>query len=83
MHNLVLYYSERCYFCNIVVDFIKEKNIKVDYKEIKKQDNLSYLFKTTNRQTVPCLFIDDVPMYESKDIIEWMKSNINQLRKNQ
>ena len=33
------------------------------------------LKEKTGRTQVPCLFIDDVPMFESADIIAWLKKN--------
>lgn len=35
------------------------------------------LYELTNRLRVPCLVIDGNPMYESLDIIEWLKENLN------
>ncbi|WP_373454247.1 glutathione S-transferase N-terminal domain-containing protein [Halanaerobium congolense] len=28
------------------------------------------------KRQVPCLFIDGEPLYESSDIINWLKSNL-------
>jgi glutathione S-transferase len=28
----------------------------------------------TGRNTVPCLYIDDVPLFESADIIDWLEA---------
>ena len=39
------------------------------------------LFSETGRRTTPCLFIDGKPMFESEDIIEWLKNNQFNLHK--
>ena len=31
-------------------------------------------YQRTGRRTVPCLYIDDVPFFESADIIEWLEA---------
>jgi len=39
------------------------------------------LKKDTGRTTVPCLYIDNNPMFESYDIMEWLKTNKDKLEK--
>ena len=33
------------------------------------------LIRVGGKQQVPCLFIDGKPMYESLDIVEWLRAN--------
>ncbi|MDD0852670.1 glutathione S-transferase N-terminal domain-containing protein [Halobacteriovorax sp. GB3] len=81
--KLELFYFDSCPFCQIVLQAIKELNIKVDYKDIfSDQQNLERLVSDTGRRTVPCLYIDNKPMHESSDIIQWLKSNADKLEKN-
>lgn len=35
----------------------------------------------TGRRTVPCLYIDNQPMFESQDIMEWLRDNESNLEK--
>jgi len=39
------------------------------------------LKKDTGRTTVPCLYINGKPMFESYDIMEWLKTNEGKLEK--
>ncbi|MFI5389898.1 MAG: glutaredoxin family protein [Bacteriovoracales bacterium] len=80
--KLDLYYFDSCPFCQIVLKVIKELNLLVDLKNIHEDErNLLKLYKDTGRRTVPCLYIDGVPLFESLDIIEWLRKNSNQLEK--
>ncbi|SDL91216.1 glutaredoxin family protein [Halarsenatibacter silvermanii] len=76
--NLELFYMPYCPFCKKVTRFLKEKNIEeeVELKNINKDSEAhEKLKKTGGEDQVPCLFIDGEPMYESNDIIEWLKEN--------
>ena len=82
-YNLDFYYFDSCPFCQKVMRVIKDLDIKVTYKDIRKdQASLQKLMDDTGRRTVPCLYIDDKPMHESDDIISWLNDNKNDLAKN-
>lgn len=79
---LELYYFDTCPYCQRVIKTIDELKVKVDLKDI--HENLSDLQKltyVTGRKTVPCLFIDGVPMHESQDIMNWLRANNETLEK--
>ena len=40
-----------------------------------REDRLE-LIRVGGKQQVPCLFIDGKPMYESLDIVEWLRANL-------
>ncbi len=42
---------------------------------LENPENREIHFKNTNRTTVPCLYIDGVPMFESRDICTWLANN--------
>ncbi len=80
--KLDLYYFDSCPFCQIVLKVIKELNLLVHLKNIHEDErNLLKLYSDTGRRTVPCLYIDGVPLFESLDIIEWLRKNSNNLEK--
>lgn len=81
--KLELFYYDACPFCQYVLSTIKNLNIKVDYCNIQEDEN-SYnrLVKDTGRRTVPCLYIDNKPMFESSDIMKWLEDNSDSLEKN-
>ncbi len=81
--KLKLYFFYSCPFCQIVLETIDQLSISVELIDIMAdEEERDFLRKKTGRYTVPCLFIDDHPMHESRDIIEWLNLNKNKIQKN-
>ena len=79
--TLELFYYDACPFCQLVLRAIEDLKIEVEYKNIQKDSaNLERLVKDTGRRTVPCLYIDNKPMHESSDIVQWLKGNADNLK---
>ena len=75
--TLKLYMFETCPFCQKVIREIKSSGrTDIEFHNIRQseEDRLE-LIKVGGKQQVPCLFIDGVPMYESDDIVVWLKEN--------
>jgi glutaredoxin len=84
MQNPILdfYYFDACPYCQRVIKVIDELKIKVNYMNIYENTNdMEKLIYITGRKTVPCLFVDGVPMHESSDIMEWLRKNDKNLLK--
>ena len=80
--KLELYYYEQCPFCRIVLDKINQLGLtdKIIYKNTL--ENPTYRaehISLTGRTTVPCLYIDNSPMFESMDINLWLEKNKNSI----
>lgn len=77
MQNLKLYIMDACPFCKKVIRFMEKNNVEgVDLVDINadprhKED----LVKIGGVNQVPMLLVDDNPMYESEDIIHWLRIN--------
>jgi len=73
-----LYIMETCPYSRKVMDFTKENHIEYDKKDISKQENLDELIKLGGKVQVPFLYDreNDISMYESNDIIEYIKSKV-------
>ena len=85
MSNLKLefFYYDACPFCQRVKSIISDLNIKLDYCDISTDNaSLERLMTDTGRRTVPCLYINNKPMFESADIANWLKDNVEKLEKN-
>ena len=83
MANLELFYFDSCPFCQHVLMVINQLDLKVTLSDIMNSiEKRSQLINDTGRKTVPCLYIDGRPMFESQDIIKWLKDNVNNLEKN-
>jgi len=82
--NLKLYYFPSCPYCQIVLSTISKLEIDVRLINIHQDpEERSYLYEKTGRYTVPCLFINEEPMHESYDIIEWLEKNIGRIKKHE
>ncbi|MBP2025889.1 glutaredoxin family protein [Peptoniphilus stercorisuis] len=77
MANLNLYIGTYCPFCRKVENFIEDNNISgVNYINIDKdKEAREHLVEVGGKKQVPCLFVDEKPMYESMDIINYLKEN--------
>ena len=76
MPELILYHFEGCPYCAKVRNFMTKNNISIPLKDIHA--NPVYrdeLIKIGGKKQTPCLVIDGKAMYESLDIIEWLKKN--------
>jgi len=73
-----LYYRPECPFCQKVLNFIEEKGIEVNLLDINEESNQQELMEKGGRQQVPFLVdeTNDMSMYESDDIIEYINSKI-------
>ena len=74
--ELVLYYKPTCPFCRKVLDFMNEDGIELPMRDIvADEDARQALIDVGGKQQVPCLFIDGEPLYESNDIIQYLRDN--------
>ncbi len=80
--QLKLYKYNSCPFCMRVMQTIESLNIKVEYHDIMQNpEDFKFHTEKTGRRTVPCLYIDGEPMFESSDITDWLQENIANLEK--
>lgn len=80
--KLELYYFDACPYCQIVLSAIKETKLQnkvtlLDTRQDPKRREK--LIADTGRGTVPCLYIDDKPMHESRDIANWLHKYAHEL----
>lgn len=75
--KLELMYREYCPYCKKVFSHFPDLKEHVRLRELSKdEDALIKLKKLGGKTQVPCLMIDDEPLYESDDIIKWLKTNL-------
>lgn len=78
MPTLNLYFLETCPYCRKVLQFMDEQNIEISMKNISQDPQLrGELIQKGRKSQVPALEIDGKIMYESDDIIQWLKENIS------
>ena len=75
--DLKLYMFDTCPFCRKVLKEIEDQGrTDIELKNIRKDpEDEKTLLEVGGKSQVPCLFIDGKPMYESGDIIEWLRNN--------
>lgn len=75
--KLELYMFDTCPFCRRVLKYLDESGrTDVELHNIHKSEaDRQRLVAVGGMEQVPCLFVDGVPMYESLDIIDWLKAH--------
>ena len=75
-HELELFMKPTCPYCIKVMNFMSETNITIPLRDIVADESAAEtLIAIGGKRQVPCLFIDGKPLYESGDIIEWLRDN--------
>lgn len=71
-----LFYMDYCPYCEKVREYMHENNIELEEVNIdESKEGREELIEKGGKLQVPMLLIDDKPLYESLDIIEWLKEN--------
>lgn len=75
--KLDLYMFETCPYCHKVLNEIEaEGRSDITLHDIhKNEEDRQTLIRVGGKEQVPCLFIDGTPMYESDDIVTWLKNH--------
>ncbi len=75
--ELRLFVSDTCGYCRLVKKYIDDcGRTDVKYENISQSPEAAEELVTVGgKSQVPCLFIDGKPLYESSDIIQWLKDN--------
>ena len=75
--KLELFMFKTCPYCRRVFNEIERSGrTDVEMHDIhKSEEDRQRLIETGGKEQVPCLFIDGVPMYESLDIVDWLREH--------
>ncbi len=75
--KLELFIMSTCPYCKRVLSEIEKegRNDVVLFDINKDSEANKRLIEIGGKSQVPCLFIDEKPMYESMDIISWLREN--------
>lgn len=82
--KLELYYYDQCPFCAMVLRKIQELSLSkfITFKNtLESNEAREFHMQTTGRSTVPCLYINDKPLFESRDILIWLEENASSISK--
>jgi glutaredoxin 3 len=73
--KLELYCFPQCPYCQTVLSAMRVTGLDSEviiHDIIDDPHSKEKLIKDTGRSTVPCLYIDGKPMFESQDIANWL-----------
>lgn len=75
--KLELFCRTTCPYCVKVLNFMEKNDIQgVEIKEISINNEFEKeLIMIGGKRQVPCLVIDGMAMYESDDIIQWLREH--------
>lgn len=74
MSDYKLFVGTACPHCRKVENFLEENNIVLEIVNINEnRDAMMELIQNGGKRQVPCLFHDGEYLYESNDIIEFLK----------
>lgn len=75
--NIKIYCLQSCPFCIKVVDYVEEKNLEVELIDVTNDVKLQKEVESLGgKYQVPMMTVDGEPMYESDDIVDWLKENM-------
>jgi glutaredoxin len=83
MKKLELYFFPECPYCQIVLQALQETGLKsaVVYRNTRENPaDRQKLIHDTGKSQVPCLYIDDKPMHESRDIANWLHGYAKEIK---
>ncbi|MCB9818979.1 glutathione S-transferase N-terminal domain-containing protein [Candidatus Nomurabacteria bacterium] len=75
---LILYYKPNCSYCQTVLRFAEEQSLTLDLRDIATvPEHAEDLIERGGKRQVPYLVDDkkEIEMYESDDIITYLKKN--------
>ncbi|MCI8468653.1 MAG: glutaredoxin [Eggerthellaceae bacterium] len=73
LNDHTLYYKKTCPFCVKVMRFMDANHITMDTRDTLQPGNEDDLVRIGGKKQVPCLVVDGRALYESDDIIAYLR----------
>ena len=75
--KLDLYMFPACPYCQRVIRYLESAGREdiIFHDILENEEDRQTLIRVGGMEQVPCLFIDGKPMYESDDIVQWLRVN--------
>lgn len=74
--NMYLYVKPGCPYCTKVDRFLASAGIELEHRSVTEGSNAEDLRALGGKVQSPCLIVDGEAMYESNDIIAFLKSKL-------
>lgn len=68
-----LYYKKSCPYCVRVLRLLESNGITLDLRDTMQPGNQNDLIRIGGKKQVPCLVINGRALYESEDIISYLR----------
>lgn len=75
--NMYLYVKPGCPYCIKVDRFLAEQGIELEHRSVADRKNADDLLEIGGKVQSPCLIIDGEAMYESDDIIAFLRACVS------
>ncbi len=75
LENHQLYYKKTCPYCQKVLRFMEANHLTMDTRDTTQPGNQNDLIRIGGKKQVPCLIINGKPLYESDDIIAYLRDS--------
>ncbi len=75
LENHTLYYQKSCPYCQKVLKFMDDNSLTMDTRDINQPGNQNDLVRIGGMKQVPCLVVNNEPLYESEDIIAYLREH--------
>ena len=72
----VLYSSKTCPYCVRVLNFMESAGITLDVRDVNHPGVREDLIRIGGKRQVPCLVIHGKALYESADIIAYLREQV-------
>ena len=73
----VLYVKHACPYCQRVLRFMEDNKITMDVRDTLQPGNQNDLIRIGGKKQVPCLVKDGKALYESADIIAYLRDRVS------
>ena len=74
LENHILYFKPTCPYCLKVLSFMRNEDIEMEKRDTWEPANAAELVAIGGKPQVPCLVIDGKALYESDDIIAYLRA---------
>ncbi|MDO5044575.1 MAG: glutathione S-transferase N-terminal domain-containing protein [Coriobacteriia bacterium] len=71
--DLKLYYKPTCPFSQKVLRYLEDSGVQLELRNTLEGNNQQELIEAGGKKQVPCLLINGEALYESDDIIKYLK----------
>ena len=78
LENHTLYYKKSCPYCQKVLRFMDDRKIMMDTRDTLQPGIQNDLVRVGGKKQVPCLVVNGKPLYESDDIVEYLRTQVPQ-----